>query len=57
MKTDCAREGGVFKWLDYHSGIKTRFMPGVMMEADRNAVIDKQSELFDLYERVKDIFK
>lgn len=57
MRTHVSREGGLFKWVDYHSAIKTKFVEGVMMEADRYAVVDKQSELFGLFETIKEIFK
>lgn len=50
------QEGGVFKWKDYHLSLNMDFKTGVLQEADRNVIADKQSELFDVFEQIKKIF-
>lgn len=51
------QEGGIFKWLDYSGSIGVPFEPGVTKEVDRNLIIKKQHELFDVLEEVKSIFR
>ncbi len=57
MITHPSQEGGLFKWRDYSSGIGHKFKIGVMEQVDKNKIADKQSELFDVFERLKKIFK
>lgn len=47
------QEGGLFKWLDYSASINTDFEIGVTKEIDRNIIMEKQYELFDMLEEVK----
>jgi len=50
------QEGGLFKWLDYTASLHMPFQIGVTEQADRNVVMEKQYELFDVLEEVKAIF-
>lgn len=50
------QEGGLFKWEDYSASIGMKLKIGLTQEADRNIVIEKQHELFDLFEEIKSIF-
>lgn len=50
------QEGGLFKWRDYSASIELPFEIGVTQEADRNTIIDKQNELFDVFDEIKSIF-
>lgn len=56
MVTHVHQEGGIFKWLDYHLSLNMHFETGVLAEADKNKIADKQSELFDVFEDIKKIF-
>lgn len=51
------QEGGIFKWLDYSASINMPFETGITQEPDKNIIRDKQSELFDVFEELKSIFK
>lgn len=57
MISHMQQEGGEFKWRDYHVSLNMEFKIGVLQEADRNIIADKQSELFDVFEKIKKIFK
>lgn len=50
------QEGGLFKWHDYSRSINMKLEIGVTQEPDRNIIIDKQNELFDVFEEIKSIF-
>lgn len=50
------QEGGIFKWLDYSASLNTKFEVGLTQEIDRNIVLERQFELFDVFEEVKEIF-
>ena len=50
------QEGGLFKWKDYAASLNTKFEIGVTKEIDRNKVIDKQHELFDVFETLRQLF-
>ena len=50
------QEGGLFKWLDYSASMGMELEIGLTQEVDRNKVMDKQHELFDVFEKVKKIF-
>jgi len=50
------QEGGTFKWRDYSASIGMRFETGITQEPDRNIIIEKQHELFDVFEEIKSIF-
>lgn len=56
MLTHAHQEGGIFKWRDYSTSLKIRLRIGLMEQVDRNLIADKQSELFDVFERIKKIF-
>ena len=56
MITHSHQEGGLFKWKDYSSSIGMKLEIGVTQEADRYAVIEKQHELYDMFEEIKKIF-
>lgn len=50
------QEGGLFKWQDYSLSIGMELKIGETQEADRNIIIEKQHELFDVFEEVRKIF-
>lgn len=50
------QEGGLFKWHDYSESIGMKLEIGVTQEPDRNKIIEKQNELFDVFEEIKSIF-
>jgi len=51
------QEGGVFKWLDYHSSINEKLEIGKTKDINHNRIIDLQHELFDLFEEIDGIFR
>lgn len=51
------QEGGLFKWQDYNASINLPFKVGVTQEADRHTVADRQSELFDVFQEIKFLFR
>lgn len=48
MLSNPAREGGLFKWKDYHASLGMDLAIGVTGEPDRNRVVEMQHELFDV---------
>lgn len=50
------QEGGLFKWLDYSASINMKLEVGKTQEPDRNIITEKQHELFDVFEEVKNLF-
>lgn len=50
------QEGGLFKWLDYSASINMKLEVGLTQEVDRNFIIDKQNELYDVFQEIKRIF-
>lgn len=50
------QEGGLFKWHDYSSSLGLKLEIGKTIEVDRNKIIDKQHELFDVMEEIKKIY-
>jgi pyruvyltransferase len=50
------QEGGTFKWQDYNASINVKFRTGFTQQADRNRILDKQHELFDVFLEIKKIF-
>jgi len=55
--THVKQEGGLFKWLDYSASINDKFEIGVTKEIDRNIILEKQYELYDMFYELKGIFK
>lgn len=56
MTADPAREGGLFKWQDYHASLGMDLVIGVTREADRNRVVERQHEIFDVLTEVGSLF-
>lgn len=56
MVTHVHQEGGLFKWHDYSASLNMKLEVGITQEPDRNLVIEKQHELFDVLEEIKSIF-
>jgi hypothetical protein len=53
-----AREGGDFKYRDYHAAIDTPYKPGeAAVVANTKAIQDRQSELFDAYKELGALFR
>lgn len=50
------QEGGLFKWQDYSASLNMPLQIGVTQEVDRNIIIEKQYELFDVFEYIKNTF-
>lgn len=51
------QEGGLFKWKDYSSSLNMKLNIGLTETPNRNTVIEKQHELFDVFEELKSLFK
>lgn len=54
--THAHQEGGLFKWFDYHASLNERFEVGVTKEVDYNKILEKQYELFDVFQQLRRIF-
>jgi pyruvyltransferase len=50
------QEGGLFKWHDYSASLNMKLEIGLTQEVNRNIIIEKQHELFDVFEEIKRIF-
>lgn len=50
------QEGGIFKWKDYSASLGVDLEIGVTKEIKKTTIIDKQHELFDLFEEIRKIF-
>lgn len=50
------QEGGYYKWLDYNASIGMKFLTGVTQKADRYKIIERQDELFDVFNEITRIF-
>lgn len=48
------QEGGIFKWRDYSASLGMKLEIGVTQEVDRHVVIERQSELFDAFNTLRD---
>lgn len=57
MLTHSHQEGGLFKWKDYSASLDMPLEIGVTQEADRNKVIEKQHELFDVFQEIISIIR
>lgn len=55
MLANPAREGGLFKWQDYSASLGTTLEVGRTVEVDRNRIVEKQHELFDVFTEVRSI--
>lgn len=51
------QEGGMFKWLDYSASLNIKLEIGMTQEVDRHLLLEKQYELYDVFQDVKAIFK
>lgn len=51
-----SQEGGLFKWMDYSASLGLKLEIGKTIEVDRNKIIEKQHELFDVMEEIGKIF-
>jgi pyruvyltransferase len=49
------QEGGLFKWKDYSASLNMELTIGLTQEVDRNIIMEKQYELFDVFEEIKNI--
>ena len=56
MITHSHEEGGIFKWEDYSASLDMILEFGKTQEADRNKVIEKQHELFDVFKEIDYLF-
>ncbi len=56
MLTHPQQEGGLFKWKDYSSSLGVELKIGVTQLIDKNVITEKQHELFDLMEKIKEHF-
>lgn len=50
------QEGGLFKWQDYSASLGIPLNIGVTEEPDRNIILEKQYELFDMFNEIKSMF-
>jgi len=51
------QEGGLFKFLDYSASLGVKLEIGITQLIDPHVIADKQSELFDVMQQIKSIFK
>lgn len=49
------QEGGLFKWRDYSASVNMKLEIGLTQEVNRNKVVEKQHELFDMFNEIKSI--
>ena len=56
MLSHAHQEGGMFKWLDYSASLKMPLEIGLTQTVDRNIIMEKEYELFDVMEEVKKAF-
>jgi pyruvyltransferase len=47
------QEGGLFKWKDYSASLGMELAIGITQEVDRNIITEKQYELFDVFEEIR----
>lgn len=50
------QEGGLFKWRDYSASIGMKLEIGVTQQPEENIIIEKQHELYDLFEKIENHF-
>lgn len=50
-------DGGTFKWEDYSASINLPFKIGVTQEADRNIIIERQHEIYDVLKEAKNLLE
>lgn len=50
------QEGGLFKWQDYSASLGMSLEIGLTQEVDRNKVMEKQYEIFDVFKEIKNDF-
>jgi pyruvyltransferase len=50
------QEGGLYKWNDYSESIGMKLEIGLTQLADRHLIIERQHNLFDLFEEIKKLF-
>lgn len=51
------QEGGLFKWQDYSASLGMNLEIGLTQEVERNIILEKQYELFDVFSELNTIFK
>lgn len=56
MLTHQSQEGGLFKWRDYSASLGVSLEIGVTQEIPYSKVVDKQHELFSVFEQIKKLF-
>lgn len=56
MLSHAHQEGGLFKWRDYSASINMKLEIGVTQEVDHNTIVEKEYELFDVFEEIKRSF-
>jgi pyruvyltransferase len=56
MLTHPQHEGGIFKWKDYSASIGIKLQIGLTQHIDKNIIINKKHELFDVLEEIANIF-
>jgi pyruvyltransferase len=49
------QEGGLFKWHDYCESIGMKLKIGQTQLADENIIVEKQHELYDLFQQIEDL--
>lgn len=55
MLTHAHQEGGLFKWLDYSASIGVTLEIGLTQEINHNKIVERQHELFDVFEELRSI--
>lgn len=57
MLSHTHQEGGLFKWQDYSASLGMKLEIGLTQEPDRNIILEKQYEIFDVLQEVKRLFE
>jgi pyruvyltransferase len=50
------QEGGLFKWHDYSASLNLKLEIGKTIEVERNKITEKQHEIFDVMDEIKNIY-
>jgi hypothetical protein len=50
------KEGGEFKFRDYHESINMPFVLGEVQKADKNLINDRKDAIYDLFSELRNVF-
>lgn len=55
MLTHAHQEGGLFKWIDYSASIGVTLEIGLTQDINHNKIVERQHELFDVFEELRSL--